>query len=221
MRHHLRLSTLLPCASLLLLASPVAQAACNLLPGPGDTHQTCDSGTSGPFTDTLGNNSLTFPTNGSGVINGNVTFGAGADRVLMDSGTITGSLDQSDGSDSLEINAGQITGAVYQGNGIDEFKMTGGQIQSLAQGDGRDRFLMTAGTIVGAFEDGDMATMAGGTIGRVDMKLDNNIFEMSGGGFSATWSPRSAWIPLPCQKARSAATSAPVAAMTSSAFPAE
>ena len=181
MFHHLRLSTLLPCASLLLLASPVAQAACTLLPGPGDTRHTCDSGTSGPLTDTLGNNSLTFPANGSGTINGNVTFGAGVDRVVMDSGSITGSLDQSDGNDSLEINAGQITGAVNQGNGIDEFKMTGGQVQSLAQGDGRDRFLMSAGTIVGAFEDGDVATMTGGTIGRVDMKLDNNIFDMSGG----------------------------------------
>jgi len=181
MRHHPRLSTLLSCTSLLFLASPVVQAACTLLPGPGDTNYTCASGTSGPLTDTLGNNALIFPANGSGVINGNVTFGAGTDRVLMDSGTIAGSLDQSDGSDSLEINAGQITGAVYQGNGIDEFNMTGGQIQSLAQGDGRDRFLMSAGTIVGAFEDGDVATMTGGTIGRVDMKLDNNIFDMSGG----------------------------------------
>ena len=181
MHLHPRLSTLLSCTSLLLLASPVVEAACTLLPGTGDTSHTCASGASGPLTDTQGNNSLTFPANGSGVINGNVTFGAGADRVLMDSGTIAGSLDQSDGSDSLQINAGQITGAVYQGNGIDEFTMTGGQIQSLAQGDGRDRFLMTAGTIVGAFEDGDVATMTGGTIGRVDMKLDNNIFAMSGG----------------------------------------
>lgn len=40
---------------------------------------------------------------------------------------------------------------------------------------------MSGGTIVGAFEDGDVAKMTGGSIGRVDMKLDNNIFDMSGG----------------------------------------
>lgn len=40
---------------------------------------------------------------------------------------------------------------------------------------------MSGGTINRAFEDGDRAVMTGGTIGRVDMKLDNNVFEMSGG----------------------------------------
>lgn len=186
MPHHTSLIKTLPRAlalptSLLMLASPSAQAACNLAPGPGDTSFTCDSASSGSLTDTSGNNTLTFPANGTGTINGNVTFGAGADRVLMNSGTITGSLDQSDGQDALQINAGQIGGAVLQGNGIDDFVMNGGRIQSLAQGDSRDTFLMTAGTIVGAFEDGDTAKMTGGTIGRVDMKLDNNIFDLSGG----------------------------------------
>ena len=151
---------LLP-ASLLVLTSYPASAACTLVPGPGNDTFICDSGTSGSLTDLSGNNSLTFPANGSGRINGSVTFGAGADRV--------------------EINSGVITGAVNQGNGIDDFVMTGGSIGSLAQGDGRDTFLMTGGTIVGAFEDGDVARLTGGTIGRVDMKLDNNIFDMSGG----------------------------------------
>ena len=151
---------LLP-ASLLLLTSPPASAACTLIPGPGDDNFTCDSGTSGSLTDLSGNNSLTLPTNGTGQINGSVTLGAGADRV--------------------EINSGVITGAVSQGNGIDDFVMNGGSIGSLAQGDGRDTFLMTGGTIVGAFEDGDVARMSGGSIGRVDMKLDNNIFDLSGG----------------------------------------
>ncbi|WP_242208017.1 MULTISPECIES: autotransporter outer membrane beta-barrel domain-containing protein [unclassified Pseudomonas] len=144
-----------------MLTSHPASAACNLVPGPGNDNFTCDSGTSGPLTDLAGNNSLTFPANGTGQINGSVTFGAGADRV--------------------EINSGVITGAVSQGNGVDDFVMNGGSIGSLAQGDSRDTFLMTGGTIVGAFEDGDVARMTGGTIGRVDMKLDNNIFDMSGG----------------------------------------
>ncbi|WP_445178176.1 autotransporter outer membrane beta-barrel domain-containing protein [Pseudomonas sp. McL0111] len=150
----------LPASVLLVFSSP-AYAACTLVPGPGNDSFTCDSGTSGSLTDLAGNNSLTLPTNGTGRINGSVTFGAGAD--------------------SVNIASGIITGAVSQGAGIDDFVMSGGSIGSLAQGDGRDTFLMTGGTIVGAFEDGDVARMTGGTIGRVDMKLDNNIFDMSGG----------------------------------------
>lgn len=153
--------TLLLPASFLLLVSPPAWSACVLTPGAGNDTFTCDSGTSGSLTDLAGNNSLTLPTNGTGRINGSVTFGDGADRV--------------------DIHSGVITGAVSQGNGIDDFVMSGGSIGSLAQGDGRDTLLMTGGTIVGAFEDGDVARMTGGSIGRVDMKLDKNIFDLSGG----------------------------------------
>lgn len=137
------------------------QAACALTPGPGDDSFVCDSASSTGLTDLLGNNRLTLPAGGTGTINGNVTFGPGVDVVQIDSGL--------------------ITGAVQQGNGIDDFRMSGGQIQSLAQGDGRDTFLMTGGTIVGAFEDGDVVRQTGGTIGRVDMKLDNNLYDLSGG----------------------------------------
>lgn len=153
--------TLLLPASILLLVSPPAWSACVLTPGAGNDAFTCDSGTSGSLTDLAGNNSLTLPTNGTGRINGSVTFGDGADRV--------------------DIHSGVITGAVSQGNGIDDFVMSGGSIGSLAQGDGRDTLLMTGGTIVGAFEDGDVARMTGGSIGRVDMKLDKNIFDLSDG----------------------------------------
>lgn len=141
--------------------APAAQAACTFSPTLGNDAYVCDSGTAASLTDLNGNNSLTLPAGGTGRITGAVTFGAGVDQVNIASGT--------------------IGGAVSQGDGIDDFVMTGGQIASLAQGDGRDTFLMTGGTIVGAFEDGDVATMIGGTIGRVDMKLDNNIFDMSGG----------------------------------------
>lgn len=153
--------TLLLPASILLLVSPPAWSACVLTPGAGNDAFTCDSGTSGSLTDLAGNNSLTLPTNGTGRINGSVTFGDGTDRV--------------------EINSGVITGAVNQGNGIDDFVMNGGSLGFLAQGDGRDTFLMTGGSIAAAFEDGDVARMTGGSIGRVDMKLDNNIFDLSGG----------------------------------------
>jgi outer membrane autotransporter protein len=158
-----------------------ADAACTLTPTAGNDNFVCDSATSGPLTDLSGNNSLTFPANSTGRINGNLTFGAGADTVNMASGTVAGAVDQGEGADSFTISAGQVTGAVSQGNGIDNFVMSGGSIQSLAQGDGRDTFLMTGGTIVGAFEDGDVASMTGGIIERVDMKLDDNIFDMSDG----------------------------------------
>ncbi|VVP07831.1 autotransporter outer membrane beta-barrel domain-containing protein [Pseudomonas fluorescens] len=158
-----------------------AQAACTFTPTAGNDTHLCDSGTGGPLSDLAGNNSLNLPTNGTGTINGNVTFGAGIDTINMDSGQIVGIVDQGDGADFFNISAGQVTGAVNQGNGIDNFTMSGGTIQALAQGDNRDFFLMTGGTIVGAFEDGDTARMTGGTIGRVDMKLDNNLFDLSGG----------------------------------------
>ncbi|KAB0487903.1 outer membrane autotransporter barrel domain-containing protein [Pseudomonas reinekei] len=158
-----------------------AQAACTFTPTAGNDTHLCDSGTGGPLSDLAGDNTLNLPANGTGTINGNVTFGAGIDTVNMDSGQIVGTVDQGDGADVFNISAGQVTGAVNQGNGIDNFTMTGGTIQSLAQGDNRDFFLMTGGTIVGAFEDGDTARMTGGTIGRVDMKLDNNLFDLSGG----------------------------------------
>lgn len=168
---------------LLLLVgwSHPAHAACALTPTAGNDNFVCDSGTSGPLTDLAGNNTLSFPANSTGVVNGTVRFGIGNDIVTMDSGQIVGALIQGDGADRLTISAGQITGAVDQGNGIDNFTMTGGTIQSLAQGDSRDFFRMTGGRIIGAFEDGDTATMSGGRIGRVDMKLDNNLFDMSGG----------------------------------------
>lgn len=145
-----------------LLPAPAATAACTLTPTAGDDTYVCDSGTSPGLTDLSGNNSLTMPANGSGVITGDVIFDAGVDSIVINAN-------------------GVIDGDVEQGSEADYFEMNGGNIQSLAQGDGLDTFLMTGGTIVGAFEDGDEAKMTGGTIGRVDMKLDDNVFDMSGG----------------------------------------
>lgn len=147
--------------SLQYTTPPQSYAACTLTPGPGNDTFICDSGTSAGLTDLLGNNRLTLPEGSSGIINGSVIFGPGTDAVRIDSG--------------------QITGALQQGAGSDDFIMTGGQIQSLAQGDGRDTFLMTGGIIVGEVVDGDVSKQTGGTIGRVDMKLDKNLYDMSGG----------------------------------------
>jgi autotransporter family porin len=115
-----------------------------------------------------------------GSIAGAVTQGDGVDTLLLSGGTI-GSVNQGVGADSVRVDGGTVTGNIQQGSGIDDFVMSGGQIGSLSQGDNLDTFHMSDGRIVGAFEDGDRATMTGGRIGRVDMKLDDNLFDMSGG----------------------------------------
>jgi outer membrane autotransporter protein len=171
---------LLPVTALAFVSLDV-HGACDLIPTTGNDRYICDSGASGPLNDASGDNSLDFPAQGSGSVTGNVTFGPGQDRVNMASGSIAGSVAQGDGTDSFVITGGSITGDVTQGSGIDTFDMSGGSLRSLFQGDGLDRFNMSAGTIANAFEDGDNATMTGGTIGRVDMKLDDNFFDLSGG----------------------------------------
>lgn len=115
-----------------------------------------------------------------GSIQGGVLQGAGNDTLVIGDGVID-SVDQGDGEDTLQISGGSVTGPVVQGSGIDTFLMTGGSIGALLQGDALDRFRMTGGRIVGAFDDGDYAEMTGGRIGRVNMKLDDNTFLMSGG----------------------------------------
>jgi len=166
---------------LVCLSGP-ATADCTSIAGSGNDAYRCSSGTSGSgLTDLSGSNSLVFLSGGTGTINGDIRFGAGDDVIQMNSGRVLGSVDQGDGANLFQISAGTVVGAVQQGVGIDNFQMNGGTIQSLAQGDGRDIFLMTGGTIVGGFDDGDVATMTGGTVGRVNMKLDDNIFDMSGG----------------------------------------
>lgn len=163
-----------------LLPKP-AHAACDLNSTIGSDIQICDSGSSGPLTNPGGNNTLIFPAGGTGAIIGNVSFGAGQDRIEMYSGSIVGDFNQGAGVDTFRITAGTITGDVNQSFAPDDFFMSGGTLRSLTQGDGLDTFLMTGGTISNAFEDGDIARMTGGTIGRVDMKLDDNLFDMSGG----------------------------------------
>lgn len=142
------------------------------------------AGTTGPGVvfNGSGNNQLT----NSGTIISNVgsstvVFGSGDDTFAMTGGTITGNIDLGNGADKANISTGAISGNLSQGNGIDDFVMSGGTLDALLQGDNRDTFTMTGGTIRGAFEDGDVAKMNGGQIGRVDMKLDNNTFDMSGG----------------------------------------
>jgi outer membrane autotransporter protein len=128
----------------------------------GPTDYVCNSGElNGDLIDTDGRNTLTFGTGGNGIIRGNVVFGVSDDVIDMLSGTITGN--------------------VQQGAGIDRFRMEAGTIQSLNQGDNRDIFFMSGGRIIDAFDDGDVAVLTGGRIGRINLKLDDNYFGMSGG----------------------------------------
>lgn len=187
--------------TLVLFISPLdTQAACTLVPTAGDDNYICDSGSSPGLTDTGGNNSLTFPQSGTGSINGDLLFGPGADLLHLSSGTISGSVDMGHGANILQLFNGAINGAIRmgdgnditqlsgtstasidQGAGNDTFSMSGGSARSVDQGDGTDTFTMSGGTITDLFENGEQALMSEGTIGRVQMNLDNNTFEMLGG----------------------------------------
>lgn len=80
---------------------------------------------------------------------------------------------------TLTVSPGDNLGAVVQTEAIDDVIMTGGTVDSLNQRDGYDTFKMTGGHIKGVFENGDSARFEGGTIGRVDLNLANNVFIMS------------------------------------------
>ncbi|OMP38896.1 autotransporter outer membrane beta-barrel domain-containing protein, partial [Stenotrophomonas sp. KAs 5-3] len=116
----------------------------------------------------------------SGSITGGVLQGDGNDVLLLSDGTID-SVDQGGGDDQMTGTGGAVTGVVAQGSGRDDFIMSGGTIGALQQGDNIDTFRMSGGRIIGAFEDGDQAWMTAGRIGRVNMKLDKNLWDQSGG----------------------------------------
>lgn len=186
-------------AALMGTFPPATYAACTPVITAGDDTTLCDSGTAPGFTDLNGNNTLSLPSGGNGAITGTVTFGDGHDQVQAQSGSmgalnmghganifradlnaVVGAVTQGDGADTVQISGGTV-GAINQGNGIDNYAQSRGRVASVAQGDGRDTFYMSGGEIVGAFEDGDVATQSAGTIGRVDMKLDNNFYTLLGG----------------------------------------
>lgn len=193
-------SLIMASAAWLLSCSSTAQA-CTFTITPGDDVVTCTSGAGGNLIDAQGNNSLIFPS-GNGSVLG-VGYGAGNDLIEMNTadavigtsgvnmgdganifrlfqGAVNSVILQGSGADVMQISGG-TAGGIFQGAGLDKFSMSGGTITSLAQGDGIDDFAMSGGTITGAFEDGDHGLMTGGSIGRVDMKLDNNLFDMRGG----------------------------------------
>ncbi|MBY8946230.1 autotransporter outer membrane beta-barrel domain-containing protein [Pseudomonas sp. SH10-3B] len=184
-----------------LAIAPDRAQACAFTITAGDDVINCTSGAGGNLVDMQGNNSLIFPS-GNGSVMG-VAYGAGNDLIELNApdaeigpsgvsmgdganifrlfqGRVNSSVLQGAGNDIVQISGGQV-GSISQGNGADTFSMSGGMTTALFQGDGIDHFTMSAGIITGAFEDGDFALMTGGSIGRVDMKLDDNVFDMRGG----------------------------------------
>lgn len=96
--------------SALLAAWPLASLAdCVLAPTAGDDTFTCSSGTSAGVVDAAGNNTLLFPVAGTGVINGDVTFGPGRDLVTMESGTLKGSVNMGDGANIFQLFGATVT----------------------------------------------------------------------------------------------------------------
>ncbi|MFJ4384717.1 autotransporter outer membrane beta-barrel domain-containing protein [Pseudomonas sp. NPDC089408] len=98
--------------------------------------------------------------------------------LTVSTGENLGALVQTSAADTFTLNGGAVQ-SLQQGDGEDTFTMSGGTLGSLNQGGHMDTFTMTGGTITGAFEDGDTAWFKGGSIGRVDLKLADNFFEMS------------------------------------------
>ncbi|CAN7473527.1 autotransporter outer membrane beta-barrel domain-containing protein [Phyllobacterium sp. LjRoot231] len=133
------------------------------------------------MTDPGGNNSLTLPTGGTGIITGPVTFSTGVDTVVINSGTINGDLSEGGGNDSLQLNGGTVNGTIFQNGGVDNFVMTGGVVQRVEQGSELDTATVSGGRIIGQFFAGDFFTMTGGQIGEVNLEQANNEMRMSGG----------------------------------------
>ena len=181
-RHVSRSALARAIAVLLAVGSGSAGADCRPVPTAGNDAHVCSSDVyTGDLVDTGGSNSLVLPAGGSGVVDGNVVFGGGADRIDMQSGAITGDVIQGAGNDVFLIADGVVAGAVSQGEGVDRFVMTGGTIGSLNQGSQLDFAEVHGGRITGLFFAGDFFTMTGGRIGEVNLEQGNNEMRMSGG----------------------------------------
>jgi type V secretory pathway adhesin AidA len=108
-------------------------------------------------------------------------LGNGDNILSFSGGSTSGGVTTHDGADAFSMTGGTISGTLSQGDGVDSFTMSAGTVGTVDQGGGLDTFVMSGGTIVGAFLDGDFATITGGSIGSVDMNVGNNVFIMSGG----------------------------------------
>ncbi|WP_294736991.1 autotransporter outer membrane beta-barrel domain-containing protein [uncultured Pseudomonas sp.] len=192
-------------SSALLAGWPlVSLADCVLVPTAGDDTLTCSSGSAPGVVDTAGSNTLLFPSGGTGVINGDVTFGPGRDLVTMNSGTVDGSVNMGDGANIFQLFGGTVTGSIIQGtgNGIvqisqgsagaviqglgnNNFSISGGTIESVTQGDGDNEVNVATGHIIGDVTAGNgnnTLTVANGSIGgKISVGNGDNQILVKGG----------------------------------------
>src|SRR5688500_11840 len=97
--------------TVLTLAAAPAYAASDLSPTAGNSVYICDSATDADgLVDLSGANSLTMPVGGTGIIDGDVTFGALVDTVTIHAGTINGDVAQGSGQDIFTMTGGAING---------------------------------------------------------------------------------------------------------------
>lgn len=149
-------------AALLALPPLAARATCAPAPTAGDDIIACDGSAPDPTPSLI------------------LTSG-GNDRVTVSGGTISGVVTFGTRNDGFSISDGTVGGLVDQGSGQDSFSMTGGTIQALDQGADRDTAVIRGGRIIGAFNEGDVVDMSGGRIGSVNLRVGDNIMNMSGG----------------------------------------
>lgn len=165
-----------------LLTTPAA-AGCDATPITGGLDVTCSAAippnpVGVPILIPAGNNLLTVTSGGYVSFE---TLGNGTSSITFSGGTTSAGIVTHDGVDVFTMTGGAISGTVSQGDGVDTFAMSGGTVGAVDQGGGLDIFIISAGTIVGAFTDGDFATITGGSVGSIDMNVGNNVLLMSGG----------------------------------------
>ena len=160
-----------------------ARAGCSAAPISGGLDVTCDAAippdpVNVPIIIPAGNNLLAVA--GGDYVSFEI-LGNGTSITTFSGGTTSAGITTYDGVDLFTMTGGAIAGTVSQGDGVDTFMMSAGSVGAVDQGGGLDIFVLSGGTIVGAFTDGDFATITGGSIGSVDMNVGNNVFFMSGG----------------------------------------
>lgn len=101
-----------------------------------------------------------------------------AQSLTVATGENLGAIVQTPVADQFTVTGGNVV-SLQQGDGPDTFNMSGGTLGTLNQGGAMDEFVMTGGTITDAFEDGDNVWFKGGSIRRIDLKMADNVLEMS------------------------------------------
>ncbi len=170
-------------AATLVVATGPANAGCIASPITGGLQVDCSADVppdpvNVPILIPAGNNILNV--GGGGYLSFDI-LGNGSSVTTYAGGATSAGITTGNGADQFTMSGGSIGSTVSQGDGVDGFTMSAGSVGAVDQGGGLDNFFMSGGTIVGAFNDGDFATITGGSIGSIDMNVGNNELLMTGG----------------------------------------